>query len=96
EGAIATRNGCFCAHPYLHKLLKVKDLSKLKTTAAEGNKHSLPGAVRASFGIYNTEEEVEEFLKMIRLIRDKKWIGEYRFVPSGACNYSLPQKMFDH
>ncbi len=96
EGAIATRNGCFCAHPYLHKLLKVKDLSKLKTTAAEGNKHSLPGTVRASFGIYNTEEEVEEFLKMIRLICEKKWIGEYRFAPSGACNYSLPQKMFDH
>lgn len=89
EAAIATRNGCFCAHPYLHKLLKIKDLERLKAQAARGDKHTLPGAVRASFGIYNNEEEVDEFLRMVRVIRDKKWKGNYSFTPTDACQPSF-------
>lgn len=85
EGAIATRNGSFCAQPYVLQLLGIQDLQKFKREAALAgscSKDNLPGAVRGSFGIYNTEEEVEDFLTAIRVIRDKKWKGNYQFIPS--------------
>jgi selenocysteine lyase/cysteine desulfurase len=49
EAAIAVRNGCFCAHPYLHRL-----------------------------------REVDELVRMIRLIRDRGWKGDYVDIPRAA------------
>jgi selenocysteine lyase/cysteine desulfurase len=94
EAAIAVRNGCFCAHPYLHRLLGVTDTDELRRKVAEGRTSELPGAVRPSFGIFNTEEEVELLLRMIRVVRDRAWKGEYAGVPSpapaGACGERAP------
>jgi selenocysteine lyase/cysteine desulfurase len=59
EAGIATRNGRFCAHPYVHRLLGVEEPEALVSRLAAGEKVELPGAVRASFGIYNTIEEVD-------------------------------------
>src|SRR3990172_3453709 len=42
-----------------------------------GEEVDLPGAVRPSFGIFNNEEEVEELVRMIRVIRDRAWKGDY-------------------
>jgi selenocysteine lyase/cysteine desulfurase len=86
EAAIAVRNGCFCAHPYLHRLLKLGDMSELRERLVAGEEVDLPGAVRPSFGIFNTEEEVDELVRMIRTIRDRAWKGSYGEIPGAlAC-----------
>jgi cysteine desulfurase/selenocysteine lyase len=84
EAAIAVRNGCFCAHPYLHRLLGLGDTGELRQRLLAGEEVELPGAVRPSFGIFNDEREVEELLRMIRLIRDRRWTGDYADIPSAA------------
>ena len=49
-----------------------------------GEEVDLPGAVRPSFGIFNDEAEVDELLRMIRVIRDRAWKGEYGDIPGAA------------
>ena len=60
---VATRRGAFCAHPYVWRLMGISD------DEAEGFENCVdvntPGMIRISFGIYNTEEEVDEFLAML-------------------------------
>lgn len=84
EAAIAVRNGCFCAHPYLHRLLGLTDTSDLRRRLLAGEEVELPGAVRPSFGIFNDEQEVDELVRMIRVIRDRAWKGEYADIPGAA------------
>ena len=62
-GAVATRRGAFCAHPYVWRLMGIPD-SQLHhyENCADAN---TPGMIRISFGIYNTEEEVDEFLDIL-------------------------------
>ncbi len=60
---IATRRGLFCAHPYCWRLLGVPDDAVMGYESCEGP--YTPGMIRVSFGIYNTEEEVDEFLKLL-------------------------------
>ena len=84
EAAIAVRNGCFCAHPYLHRLLGLTDTTELRRRLVAGEEVDLPGAVRPSFGIFNDEPEVDELLRMIGVIRDRAWKGEYQDIPGAA------------
>lgn len=84
EAAIAVRNGCFCAHPYLHRLLRLEDTGELRRRLVAGEEVDLPGAVRPSFGIFNTEEEVDELVRMVRLVRDRAWRGSYGEIPGAA------------
>ena len=84
EAAIAVRNGCFCAHPYLHRLLGLTDTTELRNRLVAGEEVDLPGAVRPSFGIFNDEAEVDELLRMLRVIRDRTWKGEYGDIPGAA------------
>lgn len=60
---IAVRTGCFCAHPYVTRLLGMTNDERYEYINKNGEK-SL-GMVRASLGLYNTEEEVDEFLECI-------------------------------
>jgi len=76
EGAVAVRNGRFCAHPHADKLLRHQG----GWTAEEGH---TPGAIRASLGLYNTEAEVDWLVHMVTRVRDRKWLGRYR-VKKGA------------
>ncbi|MBK9265042.1 MAG: aminotransferase class V-fold PLP-dependent enzyme [Polyangiaceae bacterium] len=74
EGGIAVRNGRFCAHIYMDKLLRIH----------HGETGELPtGAVRASFGIYNDESDVDRFLEELKRVRDRAWVGRYH-VKGGA------------
>lgn len=62
-GAVATRRGQFCAHPYVWRLMGISD-SDLKFY--EGcSSAKTPGMIRVSFGIYNTDEEVDKFLEIL-------------------------------
>lgn len=84
EAAIAVRNGCFCAHPYLHRLLGLEDTTELRERLVAGEDVELPGAIRPSFGIFNEEAEVAELLRMVRVLRDRAWKGEYGEIPGAA------------
>lgn len=61
---IAVRQGGFCAHPYTRRLLGIND-SDLEEYIG---KNGIPGMVRVSLGIYNTEKEVDIFLDTIEYI----------------------------
>lgn len=69
EGGIAVRSGCFCAQPYVQRLLHIPKRDMEMYIANPSLPH--PGMVRASFGLYNTQEEIDEFLnhlgKILRL-----------------------------
>ena len=71
EAGIAVRNGCFCAQPYVQQLLRLEDTSELRRRREAGQEQGLPGAVRATFGIYNTADEVETLVTAVRRIRDR-------------------------
>jgi cysteine desulfurase/selenocysteine lyase len=77
ESAIATRNGCFCAHPYLYFLLGLEDTAELRAKLVRGEDVELPGAVRLTIGIYNTKEEIEELIRMLGIIANRKWKANY-------------------
>jgi selenocysteine lyase/cysteine desulfurase len=50
EYAIGTRSGCFCAHPYMGRLLGLSEneIDQFHADVRAGNRHRLPGAVRVS------------------------------------------------
>lgn len=67
---ISVRQGWFCAHPYCRRLMHMSD--KVANTFAMDSTTRMPGMIRASFGIYNTEEEVDTFLEAIEEISKGK------------------------
>jgi cysteine desulfurase/selenocysteine lyase len=77
EHGIATRNGCFCAHPLLHRLLKLKDTSYWIDALSRGESVPLPGASRATIGIYNVAEEVDLLAEAVDVVARKAWTGTY-------------------
>ena len=64
--AIAVRQGAFCSHPYVWRLLGVPNAEILKMAQAPGA--VMPGMIRVSFGIYNNEEEVDALLETVETI----------------------------
>lgn len=62
-GGIATRRGAFCAHPYVWRLMGIPD-ERLQEFE-ECTDVNTPGMIRVSFGIYNTEEEVDKLLELL-------------------------------
>jgi cysteine desulfurase / selenocysteine lyase len=79
EGGIGVRNGCFCAHPYVKQLLHVspEDDKRLTAEVLAGNKSSMPGMVRASFGCYNSPENVDALVEMLERITRREFKGTY-------------------
>jgi cysteine desulfurase / selenocysteine lyase len=77
EGAIATRNGRFCAHPYLTFLLGRHDAEEIINRLKSGEKFDIGGAVRISFGIFNTNEEVDHVIDMLKIIAERRWKASY-------------------
>ncbi|MFQ5709567.1 MAG: aminotransferase class V-fold PLP-dependent enzyme [bacterium] len=79
EFGIGVRNGCFCAHPYIKRLLKLdaRDSEKFVNNIKRGVRVNLPGMVRISFGVYNTVEEVDYVLESLRKVSEGKYRGDY-------------------
>lgn len=82
EHGIAVRHGCFCAHPYLMELLGieagpfVEEIRRGGSTSQPG----IPGAVRASLGVYNTEDEVDALLLAVQDLAKRKGDSGYRWI----------------
>jgi selenocysteine lyase/cysteine desulfurase len=83
EGGIGVRNGCFCAHPYILRLLKVpgEEAIRHQQEILSGTRVGLPGLVRISFGCYNTLEEVDHLVDVLARIAAGDIQGEYEQDP---------------
>jgi selenocysteine lyase/cysteine desulfurase len=80
EAGIGVRHGCFCAHPYVTRLLGVTEgeSKKFRDELKRRNKAHLPGAVRISFGFYNTEEEIDQLIEALDKISRREYKGKYK------------------
>jgi cysteine desulfurase/selenocysteine lyase len=79
EFGIGVRNGCFCAHPYLLHLLGVNEEQALvvRNQIIQADRREVPGMVRLSFGLYNTEGEVDSLMDAIEKITRGDYRGDY-------------------
>jgi selenocysteine lyase/cysteine desulfurase len=70
EFGIGVRHGCFCAHPYLIRLLGVgrDGVDQARAAVRRGDRSGIPGAVRASCGLGTTSEDVDELLGALRAL----------------------------
>ncbi|MDD4600111.1 putative cysteine desulfurase [bioreactor metagenome] len=66
EGGISVRNGLFCAHPYVIKLLKLSD-DDIDYYYNKPNAR-FPGLVRISLGLYNNYREIDMLLELLHRI----------------------------
>jgi len=92
EFGIGVRSGCFCAHPYILRLLNLSgdeaEITRKRILA--GDKSEMPGLVRASFGLYNTKEDVDALVDALVRIEHGDYSGQYiqdastgEFIPQG-------------
>ncbi len=72
EYGIGVRHGCFCAHPYLMRLLGLSsdEIAAYRHAVMAGDRSRMPGAVRASAGINTTAEDIDRFLAAVSAIAD--------------------------
>ncbi len=100
EDAIGVRHGCFCAHPYLTRLLGYtrEDVRRYRDQVRRGDRSAMPGAVRASAGINTTGQDVARLLAAVARIaggdpppvryRQDPGTGDYH--PCGDARGQLP------
>jgi selenocysteine lyase/cysteine desulfurase len=77
EAGIAVRTGCFCAQPYVQKLLNIS-MDEVKELMRSPEKEK-PGMVRLSFGLYNSFYEIDELISILSyIIKNKqRYIKKY-------------------
>lgn len=75
EGGIAVRTGCFCAHPYVQKLLRISEKEMRKYRDDESL--TKPGLVRVSFGIYNDHNEIYLLAHLLKQISESIGTGAF-------------------
>jgi selenocysteine lyase/cysteine desulfurase len=70
EFGIGVRHGCFCAHPYLLRLLHLApdDVDRYHDAVRRGDRRRIPGAVRASAGISTSADDVDRLLDAVAVI----------------------------
>jgi len=70
EWGISVRSGCFCAQPYIVKLLNISSEFLSKRINNPNLYH--PGMVRISFGLYNTYSEIDILIYALNKISFKR------------------------
>ncbi len=67
EYGIAVRHGCFCAHPYVIRLLGLTDddVDAYRTEVLRGDHRNVPGAVRASAGLGTSDQDLDTLLAAV-------------------------------
>ena len=70
EFGIGVRHGCFCAHPYLIRLLGVgrDGVDQARAAVRRGDRSGIPGAVRASCGLGTADDDVDALLHALRAL----------------------------
>jgi selenocysteine lyase/cysteine desulfurase len=79
EGGIGVRSGCFCAQPYVARLLSLTETqqARWRRELLAGDKSRKPGMARISFGVYNSFEDVDALVEMLRRITRNEYQGKY-------------------
>ncbi len=79
ESGIGVRSGCFCAHLYVKSLLKCSDerADEVEKDILARDRSDIPGAIRMSFGLYNTTDEIDVFLEQIAKIASGSYHKDY-------------------
>jgi selenocysteine lyase/cysteine desulfurase len=72
ELGIGVRHGCFCAHPYLLRLLGVgpAGVAEVRAAVQRGDRRGIPGAVRASCGLGTSGEDVDVLLAAVHTLAE--------------------------
>jgi selenocysteine lyase/cysteine desulfurase len=67
EHDIGVRHGCFCAHPYLTRMLGLADneIHAYRKSVHRGDRRRVPGAVRASASISTSCGDIDRFLAAV-------------------------------
>ena len=70
EEAIGVRHGCFCAHPYLMRLLGLsrEQVLRYRDEVRHGDRSAMPGAVRASAGLNTSGSDITRLLNAVARI----------------------------
>jgi selenocysteine lyase/cysteine desulfurase len=90
EFGIGVRSGCFCAHPYILHLLGLspEQAQDVRAHMSAGDRSDMPGLIRASFGLYNSIEDVDALVEALKHIL----AGEYQdvYIQNQASGEYLP------
>ena len=67
EHAIGVRHGCFCAHPYLMRLLGLgpDEIARHRDAVRHGDHRHMPGAIRASAGLSTSIDDVDRLVNAV-------------------------------
>jgi selenocysteine lyase/cysteine desulfurase len=70
EYGIGVRHGCFCAHPYLLRLLHLPDdeIASYRDAVRHGDRRRMPGAVRASASLATSASDIDRFIDAVATI----------------------------
>ena len=69
---IGVRAGSFCVYNVVRHLLKIEDDATIVEDVKLGKANAVPGFIRASFSLCNTDEDVDKFIDAINLITNFK------------------------
>lgn len=86
EGGIGARSGCFCAQPYAALLLRDAETgtAQWRRDPLAGDKSGKPGMVRISFGAYNSFDDVDALVDVLRRITRNEYCGKYYPIPESG------------
>ena len=67
EFGIGVRHGCFCAHPYLVRLLGLsdKEIDEYRAAVVRGDRREMPGGVRASVCLSTSAADVDRLIDAV-------------------------------
>jgi hypothetical protein len=79
EEGIGVRHGCFCARPYLMRLLGLteEEVTDFRNEVRRGDRTRTPGAVRASAGVNTTEADIGRLIEAVTRIAGGGPAGAY-------------------
>jgi cysteine desulfurase/selenocysteine lyase len=80
EFGIGVRSGCFCAHPYILHLLGLSsdEARQVQQRMLSGDRSNMPGLIRASFGLYNSLEDIDALVEALTCIARGDYKGQYQ------------------
>jgi selenocysteine lyase/cysteine desulfurase len=73
EHAVGVRHGCFCAHPYITHLLGItfEQAHLIRERMRRGQHEGIPGAVRVSFGIGTSIDDIDRLVAGLRQLSEQ-------------------------
>ena len=94
---IAVRNECFCAHPYVREMI-MQSLAEedLSDQELEDMAELHRGMVRASFGIYTTEKDVDALVAALQHVSTNTDFYQQQYIRLDNGDYEHKTFKFDH